>query len=166
MSVYLGRVNQKLFNARQLLADIDAASDIRRRQMLQESLLLQLHLACRFHLRHIADQYRCREPEAVDSPADLLQQLDAIDKAPGEAGEIQMLEHDPRSWWSRIDASWRHCFHIGGQGKAGEAMLDAGDRVPLVTVDVAEDFNVDLGRRWLADLTEMVERHREVMVEC
>jgi len=162
VSIYLGRVNQKLFNARQLLADIDAASDPRRRQMLLESLLLQLRLACHFHLRHIAAQYQCREPEAIESIADLLAQLDALDKSPGEASEIQALTTDPHSWLSRLDDCWRQCFHSGERA----AVKEVDGLIPLAVIDATEDFTPELGGQWLAALTELVTRQREVMVEC
>jgi len=168
VSVYLGRVNQKLFNAHQLLADIGAASDPRRHQLLLESLLLQLLLACHFHLRHIAAQYQCRDPEAINSIADLLTQLEVQGKAPGEANEIQALSTDCDSWWRRLHDCWRRCFCAGGLSPSatGVTVTEVEGRVPLVTMEAPEEFSGDLGKHWLAALTEMVERQRSVMVEC
>ncbi len=162
MSIYLSRVNQKLFNARQLLADLEGAADPRRRQLLLESLLLQLHLACHFHLRHIAAQYQCQKPEAVQGVDDLARQLEGLGKAPAEAGEIQSLGGDPSSWLGRLTACWQALF----QATEPPAPREAEGLIPLAVVDTVEEFTPELGAQWLAALTEMIERHREGMVEC
>lgn len=167
MSVYVGRVNQKLFNARQLLADIDVASDPRRHQLLLESLLLQLHLACHFHLRHIAGQYQCRDPEAINSIADLLAQLDSQGKAPGEASEIQSLAANRHSWWSRLHDCWRQCFCATDRRTEKSAVQESDNAlVPVLTIESTEEFSLELGQQWFAALTEIVERQRGMMVEC
>ncbi|MFA5548968.1 MAG: DUF6586 family protein [Porticoccaceae bacterium] len=161
MSAQLSRVNQKLYFARLLLADMAADGDPRRQQLAGESLLFQLRLAYHFHLRDIAASYQCRDVSGVNDAASLARALEAIDKSPAEAREIDTLASSPGSWLNRLLVAWEQAF---APPEMGSSAIQEG-LIPVARVEMEMLDAATLGA-WHRALTELVERHREVMVEC
>ncbi|MFA5548544.1 MAG: DUF6586 family protein [Porticoccaceae bacterium] len=161
MSIYRGKVNQKLFFARLLADEFDHAADAHHQRLRLESLLFQLYLAYHFHLRHIAASYQCRAPEDVHAVDDLVQQLAAGNKSPAEAAEIQALLGAPGGWLKPMLAAYRACLGASQDTPGGVAE----GLIPVAQVDGPEEFTVDTARQWLQGLTELVERQRDTMVE-
>lgn len=161
MSSPLSRVNQKLYFARLLLTEMAGEKDPRRQQLVAESLLFQLRLAYHFHLGHVAASYQCADSGAVASAGDLVRALEALDKSPAEAREIETLAATRGSWLNGLLAAWEQAF--SPPDSAGAA---SGEGLIPVTQVVVEALDQETLGAWLRALTELVERHREVMVEC
>lgn len=169
LSVYLSAVNQKLLFAGQLLA-IDVKMSVRGQQdshqatAIAQSVALHLQRAWYWHLQDVASNYKMQDPEAVVSAASLLALLDAEGKTPGEAIELNDLEADKNSWVAQLLDAHRHLYTVP---VARKAEMDA-DRLPMIAVDISGDsmvWDIQQARDWLAQMQELTERHRDMMIE-
>lgn len=161
MSAYQSKVNQKLFFARQLLVDYETMPQ--RRGALAESFLFQLYLGYLFHLRHLGSNYQCSDPDTINRVEDLARQLDAGNKSPAETIEIADLESAPHSWLSRLLSAYRSCFLTS----APRSAVVSEGLIPVARIDDSpETLTPTVLHAWLDALSELVERHREVMFEC
>ena len=164
---YLSKVNQKLLYARVLVERIRAGEESgHRRDMLVEALVFQLYLLHRFHLQEIAAAYECPGCEQVVDGASLSLVLNEIGKEPAEAGEILALLEQGDSWLSLLIGAFNACFRIQAPGKGTRGH----DTLAITATDITENLSAPaledetiIG--WFDALEELVERHRELMVE-
>lgn len=164
MSTYLSNVNQRLLYAR-LLGEASRKTDNSHlATALRESGVLQLMLAYRFHLQEIAETYQCSGAETITNPRELCNLLFAREKSPAEAEEIATLIEDSDSWLSQLCLSYESFFQVA---KPVDSLVeDAGDSISLVDISSAlPSLDDDLLSSWQEKLDEMVQRHREHMVE-
>jgi hypothetical protein len=169
VTTYLSAVNQKLLFARLLLtrvsqADTNAAkSTAQHSTALTQSVAVQLHQAWLWHCRNIAETYKLQDLDAIDCADTLVQLLAEQGKAPGEATELQNLQNDPHSWLSELLKAHSHIYLLPTIRKAE---MDV-DRLPLIAVDAPDvvDWSIERAHLWLSKMQELVERHREMMVE-
>lgn len=161
MSVYRSRVNQKLFFGGLLAGELALHADVHHQRLRLESLLFQLYLGYRFHLRHVGASYQCRNPQDIDTVEDLVQQLAEEGKPAAEAAEIQALLGAPESWLKSMLAAYSDCLGVP-QETSGSA---AKGLIPATLIEGPEQAGADDARQWLQSLVELIERQRETMIE-
>jgi len=168
MNPYLSAVNEKLLYARLLSGLLGDCRQVHLARALCQSIVAQLVLAYRCHLKEIAGNYHARRPEAVTTVALLVAALESVDKHPAEASELQDLEARQSSWLAELLRAWS-----GIEGETPPATSVSGDEamnlIPLQPVDpLAKTIPLTevSVRNWLALLDELVQRHRETMFEC
>lgn len=159
VTAYLSAVNQKLLFARQLLSE----TDNRKQAAIAQSVTVQLRQAWLWHCRNVAESYKLPEVEAVDSAVSLVALLADQGKTPGEATELQTLETDPHSWLNQLLNAHR-CLHQLPTIRKAEMDVD---RLPVIAVDIPDqvDWSLESARLWYNRMQELIERHREMMVE-
>ena len=162
VTTYLSAVNQKLLFARQLLSQVDAKT-AQQDTALTQSVAVQLHQAWLWHCRNVAETYKLQELDAVECANTLVDLLAEQGKTPGEATELQNLQNDSQSWLSELLKAHDHVYRLPTIRKAE---MDV-DRLPLIAVDAPEvvDWSAERANLWLANMQELVERQREMMVE-
>ncbi|MCB1669045.1 MAG: DUF6586 family protein [Porticoccaceae bacterium] len=169
MNPWLSQVNQKLFFARVLLEQYGLKEDRHGHieLVLCQAVVYQLECAYRHHLREVAATYKSAAPEVIDSVERLVVELTGIGKHPAEAQEMMDLEQDVGSWLQQMLSVWQS-FH---QLPRLEAEADTNSPIPVMQVAEASqrvlaELNISQVTSWLDALQELVNRHRELMVEC
>jgi hypothetical protein len=169
VSNYLSAVNQKLLFAEQLSTLLDkAASNHHVEMAVAQSITVQLHQAWVWHLQDMASNYRLKDPAAVSNTSDLVNALQGEGKQPTEAAELHNLASQRGSWVISLLNAHRQLYLLP---ELRRAQMDA-DRLPVLAIDTlssvsAETGNWDLAevRDWMVKMRELVERHRDMMVE-
>ena len=166
-STYLSAVNQKCLFAAQLLASVNEKNSHQTIAVVQ-SVALQLSQAWHWHLCDIASSYKVPEPQEVTDTHSLMQVLEAQGKCPAEAQEMSALAGDSSSWAAQLLTAHGQLYQLPPIRKAE---MDA-DRLPIIAVDgLAADgqqqveWRLEYAQLWLDKITELVERHRDMMVE-
>ena len=166
-STYLSAVNQKCLFAAQLLASVNEKNSHQTIAVVQ-SVALQLSQAWHWHLCDIASSYKVPEPQGITDAHSLLQVLEAQGKCPAEAQEVGALEADGSSWAAQLLAAHGQLYQLPHIRKAE---MDA-DRLPIIALDsLAADgeaqveWRLEDAQLWLDKISELVERHRDMMVE-
>jgi len=167
MNAYISAVNQKVAYAELLLAQARAASAQHHlHQALLQSFAFQLELAYRFYLREIADNYQCKNAPEINDLWALIAHLQLMGKNPAETREIYNLNGDPCSWLSELQVCCRANSQPPEQPKTTGA--SDGNFIPAVSLSQRYDWSclsVDLVEPWLRAFSDLVERHRQAMVE-
>lgn len=165
MNPFLSAVNRKQFFARLLLDKCLPGEDPygHAAQALAESALYQLESAYRHHLRAVAWDYRCADTDNVGSVETLISALEAVDKHPAEASEMQHLEEDDQSWLYAMLTAWRDLSAVNVQeGRVGIEKVG----IALQEIQEHDGLKPASVRPWMTAFEEMVSRHREMMIEC
>lgn len=163
VTAYLSAVNQKLLFARQLLSRTDDKKSRQQGAAIAQSVAVQLYQAWLWHCRNIAENYKLQQVEAVDSANSLVDLLAEQGKTPGEATELQTLQNDPDSWVNDLLNAHRCLYQLPTIRKAE---MDV-NRLPVIAVDAPDqvDWSIERANHWYSRMQELVERHREMMVE-
>jgi len=166
VSSYISAVNQKLLYARQLLALARApgtVANVHQQAATTQSVAVQLHQAWLWHCCHVAETYKLQNPEAVTDGDLLVTLLAEQGKSPGEASELQTLQHTPGSWLSELLNAYRHIYQLP---IVRRAEMDV-DRLPMIALDAPEsiDWSLERAEIWLHSLEELIDRQREMMLE-
>ena len=84
-------------------------------------------------------------------------------KCPGEAVELQTLQHDPNSWLSELLLAHKNIYLLPVVRKAE---MDV-DRLPIISLDgpAVVEWTIEAAQLWLQSLQELIDRHREMMIE-
>lgn len=164
MNSYLSSVNQKhLFST--LLVDQARASEQRHlTQALLQGAVDHLHQAVAFYFCEVAETYQCPKAAQADSPEALSALLADMGKTPAEVSEILGLGRDPDSWFSAVENAYRalHSLPPSVAARSGEELIST------VALTEARDWSfLEVGQvqAWLTAFADMVERHRESMIE-
>lgn len=158
-------VNQKRLYSQLLLEEAKKAEGQPHLQRgLLEGALLHLNQARLFYLEEVAESYQCPQPAVARTATLLAEQLAGINKYPAEASELVALSEDKSSWYAQLGRCAQYLGLSPKQPKpAGAGLINVFD------VD-AEDGPAELTfatlEAWLQAFIEMVERQRQVMVEC
>lgn len=163
--VFLPVVNQKRLYAQLLLVEAQKAEgQIHLQRGLLEGALLHLNQAALFYLAEVAEMYQCPQPEAAATPRQLAEKLALMGKVPAEASELVALSEDKKSWYAELNRSARYLALAPKRAKPAESNLIKA--LDVDAEDTPPELNVATIEGWLRGFVEMVERHREVMVEC
>ncbi len=166
MKSWTSLVNEKLFISKLLLEQLDKLHDPygHLQKGLCESAVYQLECGYRHHLRAVAENYNIRSAAEISSVNELIAALEAVGKHPAEAEEMADLEENEESWLGQLLATWRSFSRLPAAEVAGES----SGPIPLLQLYPAPALNA-LDRAqiqsWIDGFRELVERHREVMVE-
>lgn len=187
MNPYLSAVNQKLFFCNLLLKQgvkgepeksSSVQSNVQSSTQLEEALcqsaLYQLEAAYGQYLREIAATYQFKSPETVSSAESLATALFSINKHPAEAQEILSLLEQKNSWLSQLLNAHKSLSSISSQlatPSASNSAVSGSNNSPIAVVEVKQLDDIDtlgyeLLMNWHKAFVEMVNRHREMMVEC
>ena len=167
MSTHISAVNQKLVFARQLLRmlDIKGSSGNSSHQIAAtaQSVAVQLHQAWLWHLRNIGEGYKLQDLESVTDGDSLVALLAKQGKCPGEAVELQTLQHDSMSWLSELLLAHKNIYLLPVVRKAE---MDV-DRLPMISLDgpAVVEWTAEAAQLWLQSLEELIDRHREMTIE-
>ena len=162
-------VNQKAAFAELLLQAADDDSVGRHlQQALLQSAALQLGAAYRFFLAEIGAAYQCKNPAEISELSILLTLLQAQGKSPSETTEIGNLDQQPSSWLGQLRSCCKAIESLPQSNAAGGEPIVDTNRIAVHAMSEAEDWslltNTQL-RQWLGSFGELVERHRQSMVE-
>jgi len=167
LSTYLSAVNQKCLFAAQLLASVNEKNSHQTVAIVQ-SVALQLYQSWHWHLCDIATTYKVAEPDSVTDVESLIQLLEAIGKCPVEAMEMRTLLADKDSWATELLAAHSQLYQLP---QIRKAEMDV-DRLPVIAVDALAidgqqhvEWRLDAAQYWLDRMRELVDRHRDMMVE-
>lgn len=171
MNPYLSAVNQKLFFCNLLLKQganggAGKPSSAQLEEALCQSALYQLETAYGHYLREIAATYQFKSPETVSSAESLADALSSINKHPAEAQEIQSLLEQKRTWLSQLLNSHKRLSTVSSQLVTPPASNSPIAVVEVKQLDDVETLGYELLSSWHKSFVEMVNRHRELMVEC
>ncbi len=175
MNPYLSAVNQKLFFCNLLLkqganGEPEKSSPVQLHVQLEQALcqsgLYQLEAAYGYYLREIAATYQFKSPETVSSVESLADSLSSINKHPAEAQEIQSLLEQKNSWLSQLLSAHKRLSTISSQPEKSTVSNSPIAIVEVKQLDDVETLDYDLLGSWHKSFVEMVNRHREMMVEC
>lgn len=167
MNSWLSLVNQKLFFTRLLLERVSQGEDRfgHAEMALFQSAVYQLESGYRHHLREVATTYQCRTPDTITHVEQLVAELEAVDKHPAEAMEMFNLEQQPESWLAQLLCVWASFSNL----PKSAVVADTANPIPLMQVNQKPQLpmlNIAQIQTWLDLMQEMVDRHRELMVEC
>lgn len=183
MNPYLSVVNQKLFFCNLLLKQGGADKsekphseqlgiksgtrlNTQLEQALCQSALYQLEAAYGFYLREIAATYQFKSPESVTSAESLAEALSSINKHPAEAQEILSLLGQTNSWLSQLLKAYKYLLTIQSPSATPPVSNSPISIVEVKQLDDLESLGYELLLEWHKAFMEMVNRHRELMVEC
>ena len=173
MNPYLSVVNQKLFFCKILLKQglpkKEAAEEnqpVHLEVALCQSALYQLECAYGHYLREIAETYQYKSAEHITTVDALTSALAGMNKHPGEAQEVQSLLEDSYSWLCRMLSAYQQLSLLPNTQTAS---VDHASPIAVVEVKPLDDriaLNYQQLKEWQKSFEEMVNRHREMMVEC
>lgn len=161
---FTGAVNAHLRKALALVEQCQALRSSDGSRLTQEALIegscFQLQLAKTNLLREIAENYQSPDAAQINSSDDLAAALSAIDKAPQELTEIQVSQQE--GWMGAMDSAYAALISNAKVGKA--AVQSAG----LIQTKQLNSNELDFAgvESWANNLKELVDRQREMMVEC
>lgn len=169
---YLSAVNQKLLFAKKLIKLIEAnkaAFNDRHMQVaIAQSITLHLGQAWAWHLQDVASNYKVKDPSIIQSVDDLEQSLLAEGKRPAESTELKQLFYNNDSWASDMLYGFSQLSSLPVIRKAE---MDV-DRLPMLSLDdvsnskrKAVDWHLTTAIDWSKKMNELVERHRDMMIE-
>jgi len=172
---YLGRVNQQLIFARhQLQLKTEGsetttlnANERMRNQGILHAGLWHLRWAYRAYLAEIGANYKLIKPELPNTASELSQALEAINKHPGEAQELERLESE--GFVRDILLALRNIEQIES-GLIPPAPSEAESQGLLALKDITDtkeaiSLDFDMLSKWIRSFKELVDRHREHMIE-
>lgn len=169
---YLSAVNQKLLFAKKLIKLIDANSaaiqDRHLRVATAQSITLHLGQAWSWHLQDVATNYKVKDPSIVNSVDDLEKSLLNEGKQPAESTELKQLFYTTDTWANNMLYAYSQLSSLPVIRKAE---MDS-DRLPMLSLDDASDsqrkavdWNLTEAISWSEQMNELVERHRDMMIE-
>ncbi|MAW23088.1 MAG: hypothetical protein CBC07_000145 [Cellvibrionales bacterium TMED47] len=169
---YLSAVNQKLLFAKKLIklieANSSASQDRHLRVSLAQSITLHLGQAWAWHLQDVASNYKVKDPSIIKSVDDLEDSLMADGKQPAESTELKQLFYNNNAWANEMLYAFSQLSSLPIIRKAE---MDA-DRLPMLSLDDASnskrkavDWDLDQAMDWSKQMNELVERHRDMMIE-
>lgn len=169
---YLSAVNQKLLFAKKLIKLIDANSaaiqDRHLRVATAQSITLHLGQAWSWHLQDVATNYKVKDPSIVNSVDDLEKSLLNEGKQPAESTELKQLFYTTDTWANNMLYAYSQLSSLPVIRKAEMDL----DRLPMLSLDDASDsqrkavdWNLTEAISWSEQMNELVERHRDMMIE-
>ncbi len=142
------RTNQCLFNAKQALNESEGLSDSVVQRRLEEAALFHIYTAINSYMVEVCRHYALPPFASIESLFDQVQ-------LPAELSELAVLSQDSASWLSACLKLYRKVLMEG-----------LGDNRPADSLITSQsDFNA-LFRNWLIELEKLINRQRELYLEC
>lgn len=168
-NLFVGLVNLQLVSTRHhlsLLLEETTASDRIRNRGLLESAAWHLRRAYDVYLCEVGANYKLPAPQQNNTATALCEALEKVDKHPGEASELQKLERT--GWLSDLILALRGLDSTtsGGVTETQPAPIKLGELKVVDLDNRAPELTEESVRQWLSAFKELIERQREVMIEC
>lgn len=167
MNTYLSAVNQRRYFASLLLEQLvsleGSGCNPLLTQALCQSVLYQLQAAYRFYLREVATTYKCRAPEQIQTVEALIEALQAMGKHPAEASEMANLEQQAGSWLYELLSAYRTLSSVQQEQVSQQSQIAV---VQVTAEREAPELGCELLSSWRDAFDELIERHRQHMLEC
>ena len=164
MNPFSSSVNQKIYFAK-LLVNAGKSSDgnlIHLELAMSQSAVFQLFCAYQLYLNEIAANYRAATDPPMINVAHLSEALVAIDKHPAEAQELALLEQQRGSWLNQLLYYYSSVVETSSLANNEET-----NRIPLQSIEnTIPALNYSVIERIIAGFTELIDRQRELMLEC
>jgi len=163
---FRNQVNGHLGKARWLLESLkssqeEATSSRLGQAALQESCAHQLQLVLQKFLREIAENYQLPNAGQIQNSQDLEAALLAADKSPAELAEIRTSQSE--GWLGQMDRAFQR---IGSpSSSASSSLVQSAGMIQTKSLD-STDLDAGSLELWYYNLRELVDRQREMMVEC
>ena len=169
---YLSAVNQKLLFAKKLIRLVEVNASAFKDKHLQvsiaQSITLHLGQSWAWHLQDVASNYKVKDPSIIQSVDDLEQSLMSDGKQPAESTELKQLFYTNGSWANNMLYAFGQLSTLPVIRKAE---MDT-DRLPMFSLDDASnsqrkavDWDLSTAIDWSKKMNELVERHRDMMIE-
>ena len=167
MNPYLSQVNQRRAYAGLLLEELVRAEQGGQNRLLTQALcqsvLFQLQAAYHFYLREVGATYKCRDPEHIEDVEALVEALQSMGKHPAEAHELANLEQQSGSWLHDMLSAYHSLSAAPGEQPSQQS--------PIAVVQVSSerdprDLDGETLSTWREGFEELLERHRQHMLEC
>lgn len=131
-------------------------------EALLEASLLQLGFTLRAYFNELAENYQCAAAGNIGNLDQLQQALLDVDKQPAELNELLVARRE--SWLGQL---------LAAHDRIGQLKAASGGSVQQVRPGLIETRQVQAGeldfdslQAWLQRFRELLDRHREMMVEC
>lgn len=162
---FIGAVNAHLRKATALIEQCQSLRSVDGSRLTQDALVegccFQLQLAKINFLREIAENYQVPDFSSITTTAELAEALARLDKVPQELSEIQVSQQE--GWLGTMDTAYAALFSSEKVSKAG-AVQTVGQ---IQTKELSSnELDFALVTFWAKNLKELVDRQREMMVEC
>ncbi len=162
---YQALVNQKLAFVRVCMQEAEAL--VEGEQSLKFDALVQggcFHLYAGYltYLRELAENYQLPAVDEIESLVDLVDALALAGKTPAESRELQELQVSSSSWLNCLSASYSTILQGQGEGNAPEPLSDS---VIRVASEGDKRCNLTNLKAWYQELSSLIARHRESMIE-
>jgi hypothetical protein len=159
------RVNQKLAQARQLIAGIDEQSltPIHRNSLMEAAAF---HLVCAYqhYICEIAETYGLKHAIGLRTELDLAKAFESAKKHPVEAEELSALRSDQHSWLAHLqdyyDSLWKP--PMPGIPQVRDNLINAID---IDKTNRISEVTLDSLRSWHSEFASLVARQRETSAE-
>jgi uncharacterized protein YidB (DUF937 family) len=149
-------INQKTYFARLLLSEIDDSRNKAQQQALFAGFLSQISQALQGVFARVGSQYRL--PDALHI-VDLAELAERLQQAGMYSAEYEELHHlASQGWLAELYQAWQ------GEQLNAPVTPNQADRIGLNDVS-SEASRKDAGERWLAALSELVQRYRSTSLE-
>lgn len=172
---YSSLVNQRLAYARMQLKALQAPEPMSgNKRLMEQSLLLGglMHLAegQLLYFKEIAYSYRIKSCGDVRSAAELLEVLNKSGIYTAEADEWLKLEQDPDSWVYQLNYYYNQRLLLESNlFESPEKPAEATDEgIPLVNIAAEKKVSPlteAMMQQYVSSMQQLIEEHREVMVE-
>lgn len=148
------------------LQETNAAERLRNQGALYAGIW-HLSLAYKNYLAEVGATYKLTQPELCQNAIDLCKALESMNKGPAEATELARLES--KGFVADILGALEGIQRIAS-GQIPPAPSDMGEPDPLKLVDLSgSDEEVEVGfeelSAWIQQFKELIDRHREHMIE-
>lgn len=167
MSLFRGKVNGHLRKATALLEQYQAVRSDQGSRLTQDALLeaccFELQLTLVYLLREIAENYQVSNADNISSGDELAAALGSMDKTPQEVLEIQTLQSE--GWLSRLESAYLQLFRAESKSAQAVRQAPAGGLIQSKTLD-QNALDYSLLNEWVNNFRELIDRQREMMVEC
>lgn len=152
MAQWLSHTNQKLYQTRLLLdeldsIDVNAADSLN--SALEESVLFQMMLSYQSYLHEVAEIAHCQE----DFHA-LTELIDLASVGTGEMTELKQLEDDDFSWLAQMMSAFQQCAQKDSlpakSAQSNSSMIQLHNQ-PITSLPL---------RQWFNELSELIDLQR------
>lgn len=167
-NAYTAQVNRQLFAASAHLKLLPEPENGNKRIVLQallESSLFHLVLASQAYFRELASNYQLADVDSITQISDLEQRLQVAGKTPAEASELEVLSIE--GWLGDAFQSFAVIGRERFVAQHAEPKTDSMIPMTELTNKTSEpkQLTPEQLSEWIEKFREMLNRHREIMVE-
>lgn len=155
----LSRVNQKLSQARVLLAGVETSTPVSRDAVMEAAAF---HMVCayRHYLRELLETYSVKFLAPIEKESDVIAAFDAAKRHPAEALELTALRGDRHSWLGQL-----HRYYDDLWRSPVLSTHDDEQMITLVDEDAVDEVSLETLQSWQQSFVALVKRQRDTSAE-